>query len=105
MMILTLWHRPGAVLDYLFEPFTLEEGETIVGKSVTIETAGTLTDDGGMIVDVTDPTTGAVTTAGGVLVWVSGGALGDTGRVLCTATTSAGRTDTLALDLNVGYYP
>jgi len=92
------WHRPGAVLDYLFDwTDELTSGDTITGKTVSIVTDSAMTADTGTIVAV-----GSVALAG-VVAWVTGGVVGDRARLLCTITTAAGRTDTMALDLTVGY--
>lgn len=89
------WHRPGATLDYLFDwSGQLVDGDTIASKTVTIEGPDGLTADAGSVVN--DST--------GVLVWVTGGLVDETARVLCEVTTTGGRTDTMALDLRVGYY-
>ena len=98
MQVEARWHRPGARLDYLFDwSKQLAEGDTISSKAVSIATASAMTVDAGVIVAV-----GAAADAG-VSAWVTGGALGDRARVLCTVTTAGGRIDTLALDLTVGY--
>ena len=98
MQVEAKWHRPGARLDYEFDwSEQLSNGDTITSRSVSIVTTSTMTADSGVIVDIGT----AVST--GVVVWVNGGAVGDTARVLCTVTTAGGRTDTLALDLTVGY--
>jgi hypothetical protein len=98
MQVETRWHRPGARLDYTFDwTDQLVDGDTIASKAVSIATASAMTVDAGTIVPV-----GGVA-ATGVVVWATGGVLGDTARILCTVTTAAGRVDTLALDLTVGY--
>ncbi len=98
MQVEARWHRPGARLDYLFDwSPQLATGDTIASKAVTIETTSAMTVDAGTIIAV-----GGVA-AMGVVAWATGGVLGDTARILCTVTTAAGRVDTLALDLTVGY--
>ena len=98
MQVETRWHRPGARLDYTFDwTDQLVDGDTIVSKAVSIVTASAMTVDAGTIIAV-----GGVA-AMGVVAWATGGVLGDTARVLCMVTTTAGRVDTLALDLTVGY--
>ncbi len=97
------WHRPAARLDYLFNfAYLLPDGDTITAKAVSIVTASAMTVDGGTVVNATDDK-GVLLTSAGVVAWVTGGALEDTARVLCTVTTAGGRVDTLALDLTVGY--
>lgn len=103
MQVETRWHRPAARLDYLFNfTYLVTDGDTITTKATSIETTSAMTVDAGTVMDAANDK-GVPVTSSGVLAWVAGGALGDTARVLCTVTTAAGRIDTLALDLTVGY--
>ena len=97
MQVEARWHRPGARLDYTFDwSAQLVDGDTIDSTAVSIVTASAMTVDAGTII----PVNGVAAT--GVVAWATGGILGDTARVLCTVTTTAGRVDTLALDRPVG---
>ena len=71
---------PSAVLDYVFDWSNwLASGETITDHTITADT--------GITVDSSTEDDGKVT------VWLSGGTAGESYKVACLVTTSAGRTD------------
>lgn len=76
----TFYKDPQEVLDYVFDWGTehLEAGETITGRTVTV--------DAGITKDSDTATTTTVT------VWLSGGTAGVSYQVACRITTSAART-------------
>lgn len=70
---------PDEVLDYLFDwSLELETTETIVSHSITVSNITNVS-------DVRDNTNKKVS------VRLSGGIIGDTGKIECTVTTSVGQ--------------
>lgn len=77
-----------AKLDYLFDwSAWLAQDETITTFTVTAQTGLTITESS--------------ESAGKITAWVEGGTAGNTYRVTCTITTSAGRVDSRNLLLEV----
>lgn len=83
------WDKdPSAVLDYAFD------WSNWLGTNETISTA-TVTVDAGLTKDSQSNTTTKVT------VWLSGGTLATTYKVVCRITTNQGRTDERTIGIRV----
>ena len=87
MVIPTYEKDPDAVLDYQHDWTAWLNGDTIVTSNWIVPAGLTL---------VTDTKTAATTT-----VWLSGGTIGVTYRVVNRVTTAGGRTDDRSLFLKI----
>lgn len=79
---------PGAVLDYAFDWTSLnwlQDGESILSHTVTVDT--------GITKDSDSESSGVVT------IWLSGGTHGQDYIVACEITTNLGRTDERSVNI------
>lgn len=85
----SLTHDPNAVLDYVFAWGAWLAGDTITNHEILLQPADGLTIDDSTHDDTT------------VTVWLSGGTVGQSVKVTCRVTTTAGRTDDRTLTLTI----